>query len=365
MNGPGHIGSLDGLRGLAAAIVLVSHITLIFPEFGALPYLDIGTEAVGIFFALSGFLMAYLYGRRPVTRQSVGDFLVSRFARIYPVYLAAVCLVGVLSTVTQLGYPQPMEGLLDFALHVMLLGKSGVFWSVPPEIQFYVAFPVIWLFLSDPRRYQVIGFGLMGVVAVVSLLDFPGPGILLHAKLPYFLFGVVAGRLHTALADRPPSVLVGVMAVVLLIVFFSYKHMVTVVGEPFWGLPTALASALIVALVAREHPLTARVLSSEPLRFLGVTSFSLYLLHVPVMFLTRQTFSALLPLPVLAVLTLVTALLAAWVSYSVIEAPGRRVVGDLWRASRLRRGLLRRPMVVFGRRDKNHGLDVGRASLRG
>lgn len=365
MNGPGHIGSLDGLRGLAAAIVLVSHITLIFPEFGPLPYFDIGTEAVGIFFALSGFLMAYLYGGRPVTRESVADFLVSRFARIYPVYLAAVCLVGFLSLVAKLGYPQPIAGPLDFVLHVMLLGKSGVFWSVPPEIQFYVAFPVIWLFLRDPRRHQVIGFALMGLVAVVSLLDFPGPGILLHAKLPYFLFGVVAGRLHAALSDRPPKAAIGVMAVILLVVFFGYKHMVTVSGEPFWGLPTAFASALIVALVAREHPLTARVLSSAPLRFLGVTSFSLYLLHVPVMFLTRQTFAALLPLPMLAVLTLVTSLLAAWVSYNVIEAPGRRRVGEVWRASRFRRALLRRPIALMDRRDAGRGLDAGGATFRG
>ncbi|MBD9371647.1 acyltransferase [Rhizobium sp. ARZ01] len=363
MNGPNHIKSLDGLRGLAAAIVLVSHIPLIFPEFGPLPYLDIGTEAVGIFFALSGFLMAYLYGGRPVTRESVLDFLVSRFARIYPVYLAAVCLVGLLSAAVQLGYPQPIASVMDFILHVVLLGKSGVFWSVPPEIQFYGAFPVIWLFLSDPRRYQAIGFGLLGVVAVVSLLDFPGPGILLHAKLPYFLFGVVAGRLHQNLSDRPPSAAIGVMAVVLLVVFFSYKHVTPTTGEPFWGLPTAFASALIVALIAREHPVTARILSSGPLRFLGVTSFSLYLFHVPVMFLTRQTFSAFLPMPVLAVLTLVTALLAAWVSYNVIEAPSRCRLGEFWRASRLRHDLLRRPITLVGKRGTKRTVGVGGVSV--
>lgn len=365
MNEPGHIGSLDGLRGLAAAIVLVSHITLVFPEFGPLAYLDIGTEAVGIFFALSGFLMAYLYGGRPVTRESVLDFLVSRIARIYPVYLAAVCLIGLLSAVPLLNYPQPIAGPLDFVLHVMLLGKSGVFWSVPPEIQFYVAFPVIWLFLSDPRRYQAIGFGLMAVVAVVSLLGFPGPGILLHAKLPYFLFGVVAGRLHAALSDRPPTTAIGVMAVVLLVVFFSYKFVVSATGEPFWGLPTALASALAVALIAREHPLTARLLSSGPLRFLGLTSFSLYLLHVPVMFLTRQTFSALLPMPLLALLTLATSLLAGWVSYNLIEAPGRHRLGALWRTSRLKRELLRRPVALVDRPGRDRAVNVRGATLRG
>ena len=359
MDRPGHIGSLDGLRGLAAAVVLVSHVTRVFPELGPLRWLDIGTEAVGLFFALSGFLMAYLYGGRPVTRGNVLDFLVSRFVRIYPVYLAAVCLVALLSAVPALAYPQPIAGLPDFLLHVVLLGKSGVFWSVPPEIQFYAAFPVIWLFLTDPRRYQAIGFALFAVVAVVSLLGFPGPGILLHAKLPYFLFGVLAGRIHVFIAARPPTAPVGVLAVVLLAVVFAAKHVMPGPSEPFWGLPTAFASALIVALVARDHPLTARVLASAPLRFLGVTSFSLYLLHVPVMFLTRQTFSGLLPMPLLVALTLVVSVLAAWISHGAIEAPCRLRLVALWRGSRLRQDILRRPFALSGKRPPNAAASRG------
>lgn len=350
MDRPDHIESLDGLRGFAAAIVLVSHVSLVFPELGPLPWLDIGTEAVGLFFALSGFLMAYLYGGRPVTRENVLDFLVSRFARIYPVYLAAVCVVALLSALPPLAYPQPIAGLPDLLLHVVLLGKSGVFWSVPPEIQFYVAFPVIWLFLTDPRRYQAIGFALFTVVAVVSLLDFPGPGILLHAKLPYFLFGVLAGRIHLFIAARQPPAAVGVMAILLLAVFFAGKFIMAGPPEPFWGLDTAFASALIVALVARQHPLTARVFASPPLRFLGVTSFSLYLLHVPVMYLTRESLSGLMPMPLLVVLTLVASILAAWIGHRAIEAPCRMKLVALWRGSLLRQEMLRRPFVLSGRR---------------
>ncbi|MDX3927334.1 MAG: acyltransferase [Shinella sp.] len=340
MNGPTHISSLDGLRGIAAAVVVAAHLGLVFPTIAAFDLPVMGSEAVGLFFALSGFLMAYLYGARPPTQESILDFIVSRFARIYPVYLAAVLLVVLVSVAPGLDYIQPIEGMLDFVRHVLLLGSSGVFWSVPPEIQFYVLFPVIWLFLAQPQRYRAIGVLLVSVVALDGLWEMPGPGILLLSKLPYFLFGVAAGWFHSVAKERSPSLFSGILTLVLLVIFFSYRHVFPAFSPEFWGLPSAFASAVIVALVAQEHPVASRIFASAPLRFLGTVSFSLYLFHVPVMFLTRQTFSGLLPEPVLAVLSLAMALLAAWLSHELIEAPSRRRLVGLWRRSRLRAYLL-------------------------
>jgi peptidoglycan/LPS O-acetylase OafA/YrhL len=99
-----HLPSLDGLRGLAAAAVVVSHFHLLFPA-GALARsgkLELGDPAVGLFFALSGFLMAYLYNRRQFTLKSAYFYLVHRFARIYPAYLVAIILVIAVSAVPAL-----------------------------------------------------------------------------------------------------------------------------------------------------------------------------------------------------------------------------------------------------------------------
>ncbi|MGO7161972.1 acyltransferase family protein, partial [Rhizobium johnstonii] len=186
MSRPDYIPSLDGLRGVAALLVVGAHIGLIFPI--RAPHLvTMGDEAVGLFFALSGFLMAHLYGSRPVTRENVLDFLVSRFARIYPVYLVAVVLVAMLSSMQSLDFVQPIAGGTDFVRHVFLLGSSGVFWSIPPEIQFYLLFPVLWLCLAQPYRYSGIIVGLTVAVVVDGLVELPGPGIVLVSKLPYFL----------------------------------------------------------------------------------------------------------------------------------------------------------------------------------
>ncbi|WP_027667471.1 acyltransferase family protein [Rhizobium leguminosarum] len=335
MSRPDYIPSLDGLRGVAALLVVGAHIGLIFPI--TAPHLvTMGDEAVGLFFALSGFLMAHLYGSRPVTRENVLDFLVSRFARIYPVYLVAVVLVAMLSSMQNLDFVQPIVSGTDFVRHVFLLGSSGVFWSIPPEIQFYLLFPVLWFCLAQPQRYSGMIVGLAVVVVVDGLVELPGPGIVLVSKLPYFLFGALAGIMHSHWNRWIPSALTGILTLFLLAVFFTYRHILPGFSPEFWGLQSAVAAAVIVGLVARQPPIAADVLAAAPVRFLGKISFSLYLFHVPIMFLARLTFDALMPEPALIVMTLCIAVVGAWFIHETIEVPGRRLLVLIWQDNRWR-----------------------------
>ncbi|WP_163880162.1 acyltransferase family protein [Rhizobium laguerreae] len=335
MSRPDYIPSLDGLRGVAALLVVGAHIGLIFP-ITAPNLVTMGDEAVGLFFALSGFLMAHLYGSRPVTRENVLDFLVSRFARIYPVYLVAVVLVAMLSSMQNLDFVQPIVSGTDFVRHVFLLGSSGVFWSIPPEIQFYLLFPVLWFCLAQPQRYSGMIVGLAVVVVVDGLVELPGPGIVLVSKLPYFLFGALAGIMHSYWNSWIPSVLTGISTLFLLVVFFTYRHILPGFSPEFWSLQSAVAAAVIVGLVARQPPIAARVLAAAPVRFFGKISFSLYLFHVPIMFLARLTFDALMPEPALIVVTLCIAVAGAWFIHETIEVPGRRLLVLIWQDNRWR-----------------------------
>ena len=135
------IASLDGLRGIAASAVVYAHIEFFYPSSNPWIKLDTGDEAVAIFFSLSGFLMALLYGDR---RMDAANYLVHRFARIYPVYLVSVLFVTALTAIYGSGYIYPIEGLEQFIRHLMLAGSTGVFWSIPPEIQFYLFFLLIY-----------------------------------------------------------------------------------------------------------------------------------------------------------------------------------------------------------------------------
>ncbi|RUM03757.1 acyltransferase family protein [Rhizobium chutanense] len=348
MSRPDYIPSLDGLRGIAALLVVQAHIGLVFPN-TAQHVMTMGSEAVGLFFALSGFLMAHLYGSRPVTRENVLDFLVSRFARIYPVYLAAVVLVAVLSGMQDLNFIQPIAGGMDFVRHVLLLGSSGVFWSIPPEIQFYLLFPVLWLCLARPQRYGGVIVGFAVAVAADGLLELPGPGIMLVSKLPYFLFGALAGTMHSRWERWTPSALTGIFTLLLLAVFFTYRHVVPSFSPEFWGLQSAVAAAVIVALVARQPPIAASVLSAAPVRFLGAISFSLYLFHLPIMFLARRAFDSLMPEPVLIGVTLAVAAGGAWFIHETIEVPSRRLLVGLWQHHRWRLALRETPVEGIDR----------------
>ncbi|PDT18756.1 acyltransferase [Rhizobium sp. J15] len=335
MSRPDYIPSLDGLRGVAALLVVQAHIGLVFPS-TAQHLMTMGSEAVGLFFALSGFLMAHLYGSRPVTRESVLDFLVSRFARIYPVYLAAVLLVAMLSAIQGLNFVQPITGGMDFMRHVFLLGSSGVFWSIPPEIQFYLLFPVLWLCLARPDRYGGLIAGFAVAVVVDGLLGLPGPGILLVSKLPYFLFGALAGKMHSYWDRWTPSALTGIFTLVLLAVFFTYRHVLANFSPEFWGLQSALAAAVIVALVARQAPIASHILAAAPVRFLGAISFSLYLFHVPIMFLVHRAFETLMPEPALIAAALFVAVGGAWFLHETVEVPSRRLLVTFWQHHRWR-----------------------------
>ncbi|WP_049735258.1 acyltransferase family protein [Rhizobium ecuadorense] len=335
MNRPDYIPSLDGLRGIAALLVVQAHVGLIFPGTSA-HAMTMGSEAVGLFFALSGFLMAHLYGLRPVTRESVLDFLVSRFARIYPVYLTAVLLVAMLSGIANLDFVQPITGTTDFLRHVFLLGSSGVFWSIPPEIQFYLLFPILWLCLARPQRYSGVIVSFAVIVVVDGLLELPGPGILLVSKLPYFLFGALAGRMHSYWDKWTPSALTGILTLFLLVVFFTYRILAPGSSPEFWSLQSAAAAAVIVALVARQPPIAVNVLAAAPVRFLGTISFSLYLFHVPIMFLVHRTFETVMPEPALIAVALFVAVGGAWFLHETIEVPSRRLLVGLWQRHRQR-----------------------------
>lgn len=324
-----HIASLDGLRGMAAAAVVFSHLDLIFPPLAPFMITGIGGRAVAIFFALSGFLMAYLYGDRPISRKAVADFLVSRFSRIYPVYLVAVLVVVVLSNIPGLDFINPIQGAREILRHVLLFGSTGVLWSVPPEIQFYLLFPLIWLFCSDTKRYQVIGVLLAGFLALDALAGFPGPGILLVSKLAFFLFGAAVGRVQPLLNRQSPGLATGLMALTLPFIILVSNQLFPN-ADNAWGLAPAFAGALAVLLVAREHRLSAAFFAARPMRFLGKISFSLYLFHVPVMFLMGNALSSVLPLYVVAPAALVATLIIAWISYECIETPARRALVSLW-----------------------------------
>ncbi len=312
--------SLDGLRGLCALMVVYVHWAIMF-DMPSLPLIAAGSEAVCLFFALSGFLMAYLYSDRPMNRHNVRTYLVHRFARIYPAYIVAVGVTIILTAVPGWSPFYPVEGLGQIIRHVAMVGSTGVFWSISPEIQFYIFFLALWFFARNPQKWQIIAIATAGFICIFSLYGLPGPGILLTSKLAFFVAGAGAGYCYRrGWTPQRGGLAMGLLTLALLGFFFARRDFTRT--EDVFSLGSAVTCGLILYCTAIENRVSALVLGLKPVRFLGQISFSLYLFHIPVLSVASHIFSGL-PMPWTQILSLVLVFPVATLTNRLIEIPAQ------------------------------------------
>src|ERR1035437_9501507 len=180
--------NLDGIRAMACLLVVLVHMPL--------PGIPETTSAtgVGLFFVLSGFLMSYLYGLVSWDRKSVCRYGIARFSRIAPIYWLVISICILISYYEpDSDFTQKILGGYQIARHYLFSGSSGVFWSIAPEIQYYVFFLLIWWAIAYRSK---LSYALPLIVLLCSgflLTHALWPGLALPNKLHFFLTGSVAG----------------------------------------------------------------------------------------------------------------------------------------------------------------------------
>ncbi|WP_082462405.1 acyltransferase [Agromyces sp. Leaf222] len=343
--------SLDGLRGLAALIVLVHHSLLVVPGLAA-PYFGQpaepgvtwllvhtplhllwgGTEAVYLFFILSGLVLS-LAARS--SSFSWGSYFPSRIVRLYVPVVAAVVLAAVVIALLPRSGPTesiwlagrgdayPLRSM--FADMLLIGGPSGIvspLWSLEWEVLFSLLLPV---YLYAGRRMPawlqaVAAIALSTLGALVSL-----PALM---YLPMFALGVALAsgweRIAEILGRMPRRVAIPVWTVTVtgaLLLTNSYWMLLPFTSAGIARavtMPLILAGVAILIVAAVHAGLPNRILSSRPLLFLGTISFSLYLVHEPLVIAIGH----LVPRPFLTVLIAVpVSLVVAVVFYRVVERP--------------------------------------------
>lgn len=303
---------LDGLRGLAALFVAVHH-TYLFTgttqDHEALPAvfepLRYGQYAVTVFIVLSGFVLGLpLAPDRPALTRGWATFLKRRARRILPPYYAAlafflllIALVPPLRQVSGTAWdskvPVTATGVVSHLLMLHNLGGDwkwqidGPMWSVATEWQLYLVMPLV--LLPVWRRF--------GAVAMVLLAVAAGWGI--HVLFPRFdgahfwfvadfAFGLVAAR-HVARARAVPRAgLLAVVAVVVVAVLFLLVPGHGLRDLWFTEVVVGAAVALVLLALAQQSVAGTRtpvhaVLQWRPLVWIGFWSYSLYLLHSPLL----------------------------------------------------------------------------------
>jgi peptidoglycan/LPS O-acetylase OafA/YrhL len=155
------IQALTGIRAIAVIMVFLYHNRKYWrddlPEF-AIRLLNEFHTGVSIFFVLSGFLIAYTYGDRPLqSKKDYFKYLLIRLARIFPVYLLILSL-----KYFDDGFPSAKETWLTYSLfhgfsdRFNLSGISQA-WSLTVELSFYTIAPVIY-FLCKRNILRTIFF---------------------------------------------------------------------------------------------------------------------------------------------------------------------------------------------------------------
>jgi peptidoglycan/LPS O-acetylase OafA/YrhL len=252
-----------------------------------------GYTGVTLFFVLSGLCIHLPQARRGEHRVSVGKFAARRFWRLYPAYLASI-----LFSVLALAAPKLIlaaggrsfdwwselrvwDALVTAAFLQPVwpesLGFNGVYWTLVYEVQFYAAYPLLLWCL---RRRGLIPVGAVLLAAEVYFAYVPPPIVcFLPAKYFEWYLGVVAAELVARSSNRAPAA-AGLCAVAGLGcgVYSTFDPTL----YPLRDLLLALGYFGLILRVASGRGVLASLGGWRALGVVGVFSYSLYLIHVPV-----------------------------------------------------------------------------------
>lgn len=268
--------NLDGIRAMACLLVVVSHMPL--PGKPA----TLGALGVGVFFALSGFLMSHLYARAEWDFNAVTKYVIARFSRIAPIYwlVVSVCIfISLLEPDSD--FPMKIVGATQIARHYLFGGSGYVFWSIPPEIQYYIFFLVVWWAIAH-RAKLPYAMPLIALVCAALLLTHSfWPGLTLPNKLHLFLAGTAAGLAPRGMwRDAKDQTLLWCLQLGALVLLVAPLWLYATQPALYSATELGIALGVAVYLLSLPSRWTTAIFASHWMRKIGQASFSIYLMHV-------------------------------------------------------------------------------------
>lgn len=308
---------LTSIRGLAALGIVIFHGNSHIPvqyAFLLNPVLGRFYLLVDLFFVMSGFIMAHVYGRMfsvKVSKGSYVSFIRARFARIYPLHLLTLTWMIALYFIFLRGpnvhllpsdrelynFPAILSNLL--LIQAMGVERFGTWnspsWSISTEWWVYMIFPFIAVYIAKIRTRSLVLLSLPLIASYWALMIFvmpfrtiPAGTIQAQANLDAtwdygfircligFSLGLIVHRLYTLQVAKKFAR--SVTVIVLLLVF---------VALPLLNAPDALIVMLFppLVLLASQIPINqSNIFNSARLVWLGDISYSLYLTHFPLLY---------------------------------------------------------------------------------
>ncbi|NJR49038.1 MAG: acyltransferase [Leptolyngbyaceae cyanobacterium CSU_1_3] len=367
-----YVEPLDYLRGFAIVSVLIFHAAGFLIHRGQLPWegwfrdfsvprsallvlpASFGWAGVAIFFVISGFCIHLSFSR---SRQpNFLGFYIRRFFRIYPPYLIALIVFIAFLPMTQIEFSSPSFGL-DLFSHLVLLQNFGPhalsvnpsFWSVVIEAQLYVIYPLLLLLTSQfGWKRTLLGIGILEVLlrTALGIADFNAsltylPEWLTRSPLVYwYSWSIGAWLADNFLQNKPlPFARSRLSVWLLLAVTTFFIRPLSELSFLFFAVFTTTWIAKLLSKPKVQFSLPSACL--KVLRYAGIWSYSLYLLHQPLMSYFVRTCVQLSPSQhlhsliqfLIAILSLVFIVPIAALYYRYCELPsialGKRLIRRL------------------------------------
>jgi peptidoglycan/LPS O-acetylase OafA/YrhL len=370
------IHGLDGLRGVAAATVVLTHVLMTNLAFNRvvdqpaahasdhdlawwwsytpLRIVGAGREAVLVFFVLSGYVLTQplLSGRTFRWR----GYYPKRLTRLYLPVAGAVVLALAWARIAP-RVPHPEAGwwldthpavttLGPVVQDVLLLGSpgttNGVLWSLKWEVLFSVLLP---LFLIVGRRLERVPWPL-SIAALALLCYIPTPAHEWGQYLPMFAIGVVLAMSRDDIAllasritdGRHAKAAWGGLVALCLLALDAYWLLYAVFpGAPKVATqgakPIVLLGAALAVLVVVHCPGAGRLFALQPVAWMGSRSYSLYLVHEPIVVSVALLLGGTPSVLATAVLAIPLSVVVTEVFYRSVERPSlllARSVGKRW-----------------------------------
>jgi len=324
---------IDGLRAIAVLAVLLAHYwPRLFPS---------GFLGVDIFFVISGYVItSSLDGRKDVTfRSFLVSFYSRRMRRILPALLVCILVVSIVSAIL-IPYPiasfkTAISAIFGFSniylLHASVdyFGQSSEFnlfthtWSLGVEEQFYFVFPALFWFIYKSNNLTKRSKACTLIFIGLSLLGF----VLLNQHSKEFAYFFTPVRVWEFAAgifvyykrkglSRENSKLARVAFIGMIALFFLPVELQTLST-----ISVVIASCMFMLFNPNVGGLN-RVLTSAPMLWIGLRTYSLYLWHWPVLVVFKRTVGD--SGPYMLFLVVLSSVLIAHLSYMYVEQPFRK-----------------------------------------
>lgn len=338
------IRSLQIYRGVAALLVVLFHLRLIMEKYFVSGfYSDIwifGNYGVQFFFVLSGFIIFHAHSHQLGQKNALSNYCFKRINRIYPPYwVITLTLAPFWFFVQSFGVPYH-KSISAFIMSIFLLPQSHsphleVGWTLVHEVLFYALFATVFI----NRRFLYAGF-----VWGLAILGYRFFGLTSHYVIDFifsphnllFLAGICVCIAHRRLDRRNSYALPAMGLGMFLFVGGAILVYYDKFDDEFLRIVYFGMASVALVLGSNTDRLETKYFSSEILLFLGNASYSIYLLHYPVLAATSKLLVALklnvmLPNFVVWLILISVVILSGCAFHKYVEIPLVRYGSRLFR----------------------------------